>query len=835
VAVTNDKERLARITIPVSGMTCASCVRRLEGAISRKEGVAEASVNFAAEKASVAYEPTATSPDELIGAIRDAGYGADVREVIFGVTGMTCASCVGRVERALKGVPGVLEASVNLASEKATVAYLAGEVGPRDLEKAVRSAGYGVIREDEGSSVEDSHEPEYRKLKADFLLAAGLTALILLGSLPHMFGFTLPIPMGWLNLGLLLLATPVQFWAGWRFYRGAWGALKHGQANMNTLVVIGTSAAYLYSAVATLAPELFAAGRAGVYFDTSALIITLILLGRLLEARAKGSTNEAIKRLAGLQAKTARVVRDGEEVDVPVEEVEVGDIVVVRPGEKIPVDGQVLAGESAVDESMITGESIPVTKREGDEIIGATMNTSGSFRFEATKVGEETALHQIMRMVEEAQGSKAPIQRLADRISAVFVPAVIGAATVTFLIWFLVGPEPALTFALLNTVAVLIIACPCAMGLATPTSIMVGTGKGAESGILIKGGEALEGAHKLTTVVLDKTGTLTRGKPELTDVVARGGLSDNELLKMVASAERGSEHPLGEAIVRGAKGRGFPLTEAEEFQAVTGGGVRARVEGREVLVGSRRFLSESGISGDGLLPRSEELAREGKTPIFVAVDGEPAGLVAVADVVREESREAVDRLHALGLEAAMITGDNRRTAEAIARELGMDRVLAEVRPEDKANEVKRLQAEGKRVGMVGDGINDAPALAQADVGIAIGTGADVAMEAADLTLISGDVRGVARAITLSKATVRNIKQNLFWAFAYNVALIPVAAGVLYLFFAGGTVPEALRPFLGEYGFLNPVLAAAAMALSSVTVVSNALRLRRVKMIQEKGA
>src|SRR5215208_6578537 len=522
-------------------------------------------------------------------------------------------------------------------------------------------------------------------------------------------------------------------------------------------------------------------------------------------------------------------MRYGEEVDVPVENVEIGDFVVVRPGEKIPVDGLVLSGESAVNESMITGESIPVTKREGDEVIGAIMNTSGSFRFEATKVGEDSALHQIMRMVEEAQGSKAPIQRLADRISGVFVPAVIGVAGATFVIWLLFGPAPALTFALLNAVAVLIIACPCAMGLATPTSIMVGTSKGAESGILIRGGEALEGAHKLDAVVLDKTGTLTRGTPELTGVFVEDGIREEKLLGLVASAESASEHPLGEAIVRGAKDRALPLAEADAFEAVSGGGIRASVEGREVLVGSRRFLSASGVSEDGLLARSEELAREGRTPIFVALDGEPAGLVAVADVVREESQEAVERLHSLGLEVAMLTGDNRRTAEAIARKLGIDRVVAEVRPEDKSNEVKRLQAEGKQVGMVGDGINDAPALAQADVGIAIGTGTDVAMEAADVTLISGDVRGVARAIEVSKATVRNIKQNLFWAFAYNVALIPVAAGILYPLFAGGSVPEILRPVLGDYGFLNPVLAAAAMALSSVTVVSNALRLRRVKV------
>ena len=750
------------------------------------------------------------------------------------VSGMTCAACARRVEKALSGTAGVRAANVNLATEKATVEYDSASVGLGELVGAVEGAGYGVVREEE-APVEDARAREYERLRGRFVVAAVLTALILIGSLPHMFGVMLPIPTGWLNLGLLLLATPVQFWAGWRFYRGAWGSLRHGAADMNTLVAVGTSAAYLYSAVATLAPQLFAAGRADVYFDTSALIITLILLGRLLEARARGRTGAAIKKLAGLQAKTARVVRRGEEMDVPLESVEVGDIVVVRPGEKVPVDGRVLAGESAVDEAMITGEPMPVVKGAGDEVIGATLNTTGSFRFEATKVGKDTALSQIIKMVEEAQGSKAPIQRLADRISGVFVPVVMVIAALVFFVWFVFGPEPAFTFALLNFVAVLIIACPCAMGLATPTSIMVGTGRGAESGILIKGGEALEASHKLTTVVLDKTGTLTRGTPTLTDVVVSNGLSERELLRLVASAETASEHPLGEAIVRGARERGLALAEAEGFEAVSGGGVRARVEGRNVLVGNERFLREAGVNEDGLQPRLEELSSAGKTAVLVAVDRELAGIVAVADTVKEESREAVDRLHALGLEVAMITGDNQRTARAVARELGVDRVLAEVLPQDKADEVERLQAEGKRVGMVGDGINDAPALARADVGIAIGTGADVAMEAADLTLISGDVRGVARAISLSKATVGNIKQNLFWAFAYNVALIPVAAGVLYPFFAGGTVPEALQPFLGEYGFLNPVLAAAAMALSSVTVVSNALRLRRVKMIQEKGS
>ena len=822
------KHKLERMDIPVTGMSCAACANRVEKALSKTEGVEEANVNFAAEKASVSYDPGSVEAGALIHAVEDAGYGAETARVELGVAGMSCASCVGRVEKALGGVPGVTAVNVNLASEKANVEYLPGTVEPRNLEHAVEDAGYGVVGQEEEAAV-DAGEREYRKLRNSFLWAAALTLLILVGSIPHMLGVPSPVPMGWLNLGLLALATPVQFWAGWRFYKGAWGAIKHGQANMNTLVVVGTSAAYLYSLVATVAPGLFAGGRADVYFDTSALIITLILLGRLLEARAKGRTNEAIKKLAGLQAKTARVVRSGEEVDVPVEEVEVGDVVVVRPGEKVPVDGRLVNGESAVDEAMISGEPIPVSKGVGDEVIGATINKSGSFRMEATKVGRDTALAQIIRMVEEAQGTKAPIQRLADKVSGVFVPIVVVVAIITFLIWWTIGPAPAFTFALLNFVAVLIIACPCAMGLATPTSIMVGTGKGAEMGILIKGGETLEGAHKLTTVVLDKTGTLTRGKPELTDVVTSNGLPEDELLRLVASAERGSEHPLGEAIVEGAKDRSIDLADAERFEAVAGRGMKAVVDGREVLAGNAALLEQEGISGDGLLHEGEELSASGKTPMFVAVDGEPAGLVAVADTVRAESREAVERLHDMGLKVAMLTGDNRRTAGAIAGELGIDRVLAEVLPEDKVGEVKKLQAEGEVVAMVGDGINDAPALAKADVGVAIGTGTDVAMEAADLTLISGDVRGVARAIKLSKATIRNIKQNLFWAFAYNVALIPVAAGILYPFFSGGTVPQILQPALGEYGFLNPVLAAAAMALSSVTVLGNALRLRRARI------
>jgi Cu+-exporting ATPase len=704
---------------------------------------------------------------------------------------MSCAACVGRVEKALLRVPGVLEVNVNLAAERATVERLAGTFWVTDLERAVEGAGYGVVGVGEEGPAENAREREYRRLRMTFLVAAALTALILVGSVPMMFGFMPPVPVRWLNLVLLALATPVQFWAGWRFYRGAWGALRHGQANMNTLVAVGTSAAYLYSAVATLAPGLFGAAgeRADVFFETAALIVTLVLLGRLLEARARGRTGEAIKKLAGLRVETARVVRDAGEVDVPVEEVGVGDVVVVRPGETVAVDGIVVSGQSAVDEAMITGEPIPVVKRPGNEMIGATVNGTGSLRFRATKVGRDTALAQIMRLVEEAQGSKAPIQRLADRISGVFVPAVLALAALTFSVWLPFGPEPAFTLALSNFVAVLIIACPCAMGLATPTSIMVGTGRGAERGILIKGGEALEGAHRLTTVVLDKTGTLTRGEPRLTDVVAANGLGEEELLRLAASAERVSEHPLGEAIVAGAREREIRLADPEGFDAPTGRGVRATVDGQAVLVGSRRLMEESGVPEDGLAPRFEELSAEGKTPVLVAVNGRAAGLVAVADTVREGSREAIETLRGMGLKVAMISGDDRRTAAAVARELGVERVLAEVLPDEKAGEVAKLQADSEVVAMVGDGINDAPALARADVGVAIGTGTDVAMEAADLTLISGDPRWVARAIRLSKATMRNIRQNLFWAFAYNVLLIPVAAGAPLPVLRRGRSPE----------------------------------------------
>ncbi|RLG05939.1 MAG: heavy metal translocating P-type ATPase, partial [Thaumarchaeota archaeon] len=629
---------------------------------------------------------------------------------------------------------------------------------------------------------------------------------------------------------LWALATPVQFWAGLRFYRGAWGALKHRTSDMNTLIAVGTSVAYFYSMIAVLFPGLFTTGVAEphLYFDTSAAIIALILLGRFLEARARGQTSAAIKKLIGMQPKTALVIREGEEREIPVEEAQVGDLILVRPGERVPVDGIVSQGYSSVDESMITGESIPAEKKAGDEVIGATINKTGSLQFEATKVGKDTMLAHIVRMVEEAQGSKAPIQRLADVIASYFVPAVIGIAIVTFIIWYFVGPAPALTFAFLNFVAVLVIACPCALGLATPTAIMVGTGKGAEYGILIRNGEALERAHQINTVLLDKTGTLTRGEPVVTDVFAASFSSQEEVLRLAASAEHNSEHPLGEAVVKAALEKKLELAPSSDFNAIPGQGVEASVEGMKLFLGNLTLMKERGLSLNGLEKKATELLEQGKTVVFLGVDSQVAGIIALADTLKPSAKEALQTLRKMGIETAMLTGDNRRTAEAIAREVGINHVLAEVLPEHKAREVKKLQEEEKVVAMVGDGINDAPALAQADVGIAVGTGTDVAMETGDITLISGDLMGVVTAISLSKRTMRTIKQNLFWAFAYNTALIPIAAGVLYLVFGNIGVPSGLHFILGEYGFLNPILAAAAMAASSITVISNSLRLRRFK-------
>ena len=807
--------------IHITGMTCTTCAATIEKGLAETPGVGRANVNFASEEASVEYDPTKVGLAKIKDTISQLGYGTATKKSIFPVGGMTCASCVARVEQALSDVPGVISANVNLASEKATVEY-AEEVRFADLRQAVREAGYELGPETETlEDVTTAARQEIRAVRNRFIFAAVLALSIMaLGFGPSFVGKPYL---------LWALATPVQFWAGWRFYRGMWGALRHRTADMNTLIAVGTSAAYLYSMIAVLFPGLFAAAgvEPGLYFDTSAMIITLILLGRFLETRARGQTSEAIKKLIGLNPKTALVVREGEEREIPVEEVQVGDLIVVHPGERVPVDGVVRQGYSSIDESMITGESIPVEKKVGDEVIGASINKTGSFEFEATRVGKDTTLAQIIRLVDEAQGSKAPIQRLADVIASYFVPVVIGIALVTFIVWYFVGPAPALTFAILNFVAVLIIACPCALGLATPTAVMVGTGKGAEHGVLIRSGEALERAHQISTVLLDKTGTLTRGEPAVTDIIAVPSSSQEEVLRLAASAERGSEHPLAEAIVRAASEKELEVFTASDFKAIPGHGVEALVEGKKVLLGNLRLMRERGFSLDGLAEKANELFGEGKTAMFLSLDSQVVGIIAMADTLKPDAKEAVQALHRMGIETIMLTGDNRRTAEAIAREAGIDSVLAEVLPEDKAQQVKKLQAE-KVVAMVGDGINDAPALAQADVGIAIGTGTDVAMETGEITLMRGDLEGIVTAISLSKRTMRTIKQNLFWAFAYNTALIPVAAGALYLAFGHIGVPPGLRFVLGDYGFLNPILAAAAMAASSITVVFNSLRLRGFK-------
>ncbi len=815
----SQEKNLVRIDLPITGMSCASCAAKIEKGLANVEGVSQANVNFAAEKATVVFRPDQINLSSLINKVKDMGYGAKTEKVTLPIQGMTCASCVNKVEKALSSLKGVSNANVNFATERASVEYLPEEVTIRNLKKVVQDAGYQVLEVKEEDIVESerlAREAELSRLKWKFITGAILLAPILIlmyGALPleRWFGLSREV-----NFFIqFLLATPVQFWAGWQFYVGFWKATRHKTSDMNTLIAVGTSAAYLYSIIATFLPHLFMAKglMADVYFDTSAAIIVLILLGRFLEARAKGKTSEAIKKLIGLQPKTARVVRNGNEVDIPVEDVALGDIVIVRPGEKIPVDGIVREGYSSVDESMVTGESIPVEKRVGNTVIGATINKTGTFKFEATKVGRDTVLSQIIRLVQEAQGSKPPIARVVDVIASYFVPIVISIAIVTFIIWFLFGPYPALTYAFLNFVAVLIIACPCALGLATPTSIMVGTGKGAENGILIRGAEALETAHQLDTIVLDKTGTLTKGEPSVTDIIESQGFTKKEVLTLAASAEKGSEHPLGESIVKKAKEENLSLLDSKEFQAIPGQGIEATIDSRKILLGNLRLMEEKKVILNGLADKAEQLSSEGRTPMFLAIDEKVAGIIAVADTLKENSKKAVETLQRIGLEVVMLTGDNERTAKAIAHQIGIGRVLAEVLPERKAEEVRRLQLEGKKVGMVGDGINDAPALAQADVGIAIGTGTDVAIESSDITLIGGDLRGVVTAIALSKETIRNIKQNLFWAFAYNTILIPVAAGALF-------------PFFGI--LLNPIFAAGAMAFSSVTVVSNALRLRKFK-------
>ncbi|MDQ7840588.1 MAG: heavy metal translocating P-type ATPase [bacterium] len=810
----NGRTALRRIELPVEGMSCASCVNRVEEGLLKTAGVSAVQVNFASERALVAFDAAQATLTDLIAAVRAVGYEVRNERLVIPIAGMSCASCVNTVETALRTVEGVLSASVNLAREQATVEFIPGVATPQALWRAVRDAGYEPLAAEEGAVDREAErrEREQRALRIRLVGATLLCLPILWGSLPHM-GVHVWAPALLHNwMVQFALATPVQFWAGWRFYRGMWAATRHGTADMNTLIAVGTSAAYLYSVAATFFPQWFTGGglEPTVYYETASIIIVFILLGRYLEALAKGRTSEAIRRLIRLQAKTARVIRDGSEADIPIEDVVVGDVVVVRPGEKIPVDGTVLDGFSTVDESMITGESMPVEKAAGVEVIGATLNRTGTFRFRATKVGRDTALAQIIRLVEEAQGTKAPIQRLADRVAAYFVPVVIVIALVTGGVWLAIGPQPALTYALLTFVAVLIIACPCALGLATPTAIMVGTGRGAEAGILIRGGEALEIAHRITAVVLDKTGTLTRGTPAVTDVLPAEGFDETTLLRLVGAAERGSEHPVGEAIVARARSSGIALGDAAAFEAVPGQGIEATVEGRQILVGNAALIARHGIAADALAARADGLAADGKTPMLVAVDGRAAGVIGVADTLKPYSREVVAALHRMGLQVVMLTGDNRRTAEAIAQQVGVDRVLAEVKPDEKAAHVEALQREGHVVAMVGDGINDAPALARADLGIAIGAGTDVAIESAGIVLIGEDLRGVLSAIALSRRTMRTIRQNLFWAFAYNVALIPVAAGVLY-------------PFTGM--LLSPVLAALAMAASSVTVVSNSLRLR----------
>ncbi len=833
-----------QLNLPIEGMTCASCVAHVEGALKDVPGVSSVNVNLTTEKANLELGNGDVSPQELVKAVDEAGYAIPVEKFDLNIGGMTCAFCVGHVGEALKAVPGVVSANVNLATEKASVEYIRGLVTLEAIREAVEDVGYSVEGLSEGGEAEGTEKSELERLakvreigylRKRFVFAAAISALLFLGSFKALPWVSDLMDRTYYPYILWALATPVQFWAGWMFYASGLKALRHRAPNMHTLIALGTSAAYLYSVgiviTDTFWPDALSVRgfETEVYFETASIIIALILLGRFFEARAKGRTSEAIRRLMGLRPNTARAVRDGAEVDVPIDTVQPGDIIVVRPGERIPVDGEVIQGYSTVDESMLTGESMPVDKSEGAEVFGATINKTGSFQFRATKVGKDTLLSQIIKLVEEAQGSKAPIQRLADVIAAYFVPAVLGIAAASFLLWLAIGPSPSLTYAILVMVAVLIIACPCALGLATPTAIMVGTGKGAETGVLIRSAEALEIAHKTSVVVMDKTGTLTVGRPRVTDLIAVSG-DETELLKLAASAERGSEHPVGEAIVQAAQERGIALAGAEAFEAIPGHGIQAQVNGSTVLLGNRALMESRQLSLDGLEAKVAALAGQGKTPMLVAADGALVGAIAVTDTPKPEALEVVRRLKSMGIEVVMLSGDNNQVAQAVGKSLDIDRVIADVLPQHKADVVKQLQQEGKVVAMVGDGINDAPALTQADIGIAMGTGTDVAMESADITLVRGDLKGVLTAFNLSRGTIRTIKQNLFWAFFYNVALIPVAAGVLYpLFSELGGVPSALDFFFGDLGFLNPVLAALAMAFSSVTVVSNSLRLRRLKL------
>lgn len=814
---------MAARSIRIEGMECAACAKAVERAVKKLQGVTEANVNLATEKLNLIYDDSLVSITDIKASVEKAGYKAviDSTSKIFKIEGMECAACAKAVERAAGRLEGVMEANVNLATEKLSIKYDSSTVRVSDIKRAVEKAGYKVA--DEENTADTDKERKGKEIKAlwkKFIVSAIFTAPLLYISMGHMIGLPLP---GLINpmmhpaafaLSQLLLTLPVIV-SGSRFYTIGFKSLIRRSPNMDSLVAMGTSAAFLYGIYATAK---IITGNVeythDLYFESAAVIITLITLGKYLESVSKGKTSEAIKMLMGLSPKTATILRDRKEVEIPVDEVEAGDILVVKPGEKMPVDGVVVGGNTSVDESMLTGESIPVEKNSGDKIIGASINKNGIIKYKATKVGKDTVLAQIIKLVEDAQGSKAPIAKLADIISGYFVPVVIALALLSGFGWYFIGKESAV-FSLTIFISVLVIACPCALGLATPTAIMVGTGKGAEHGILIKSGTALETAHKIQTVVFDKTGTITEGKPRVTDIIAAGSIKKEELLQLAASAEKGSEHPLGDAIVKDAEDKGLKFKKINSFKAIPGQGIKAVIDNVEILLGNRKFMRECDISLKDMEAVSDKLASDGKTPMYIALDGNISGIIAVADTVKENSRKAVDMLHKMGIEVAMITGDNKRTAEAIATQVGIDRVLSEVLPEDKADEVKKLQSEGKKVAMVGDGINDAPALARADIGIAIGSGTDVAMESADIVLMRSDLTDVPVAVQLSKSTIRNIKENLFWAFGYNSIGIPVAMGILHIF--GGPL-------------LNPMIAGAAMSLSSVSVVTNALRLKRFKPV-----
>ncbi|PRT06683.1 copper-translocating P-type ATPase [Bacillus thuringiensis] len=796
--------------LQISGMTCAACANRIEKGLKKVEGVHEANVNFALEKTKIMYDPTKTNPQQFKEKVESLGYGIVSDKAEFTVSGMTCAACANRVEKRLNKLDGVNKATVNFALESATVDFNPDEVNVNEMKSVITKLGYKLeVKPDDQDASTDHRLQEIERQKKKFIISFILSFPLLWAMVSH-FSFTsfIYLPDMLMNPWVqLTLATPVQFIIGGQFYVGAYKALRNKSANMDVLVALGTSAAYFYSVYLSIQSIGSSEHMTDLYFETSAVLITLIILGKLFEAKAKGRSSEAIKKLMGLQAKTATVVRDGTEIKILIEEVVAGDIVYVKPGEKIPVDGEIVEGKSAIDESMLTGESIPVDKTIGDGVIGSTINKNGFLKVKATKVGRDTALAQIIKVVEEAQGSKAPIQRVADQISGIFVPVVVVIAIITFAVWMLFVTPGDFGGALEKMIAVLVIACPCALGLATPTSIMAGSGRSAEYGILFKGGEHLEATHRLDTVILDKTGTVTNGKPVLTDVIVADGFREEEILRLVGAAERNSEHPLAEAIVEGIKEKKIDIPSSETFEAIPGFGIESVVEGKQLLIGTRRLMKEFNIDIEEVSKSMEALEREGKTAMLIAIDKEYAGIVAVADTVKDTSKAAIVRLKKMGLDVVMITGDNTQTAQAIAKQVGIDHVIAEVLPEGKAEEVKKLQAQGKKVAMVGDGINDAPALATADIGMAIGTGTDVAMEAADITLIRGDLNSIADAIFMSKMTIRNIKQNLFWALAYNALGIPIAA----------------------LGFLAPWVAGAAMAFSSVSVVLNALRLQRVKL------